>query len=39
MLTDFEGISGYLDNNLSKLSKNDRDIKSDKVLTINEFNL
>jgi hypothetical protein len=37
-LTEFDGMSDYLDKNLSKLSKNSQDVKSDKVLTINEFN-
>jgi hypothetical protein len=31
-------MSDYLDKNLSKLSKNSQDVKSDNVLTINEFN-
>jgi hypothetical protein len=37
-LTEFNGMSDYLDKNLSKLSKNSQDVKSDNVLTINEFN-
>ena len=37
-LTDFDGMSDYLDKNLSKLSKKTHDSKSKRVLTINEFN-
>lgn len=37
-LTDFNGMSYYLDKNLSKLSKKTHDAKSKRVLTINEFN-
>jgi len=37
-LTEFDGISNYLDKNLSKLSKKTHNIVPDKVLTINEFN-
>lgn len=37
-LTDFDGMSDYLDKNLSKLSKKTHDAKSKRVLTINEFN-
>jgi hypothetical protein len=37
-LTDFDGMSDYLDKNLSKLSKKTHDAKPKRVLTINEFN-
>jgi len=37
-LTDFDGMSDYLDKNLSKLSKKTHDSKLKRVLTINEFN-
>jgi hypothetical protein len=37
-LTEFDDISDYLDKNLSKFSKKTRDVKSNRVLTINEFN-